>query len=61
MNYVEHLSSNVHISLYHLHNSFCTFQIFQEILPAKKNEAAQLYYKLPYPTCISDRKKSLNV
>jgi hypothetical protein len=40
---LKHLSSNVHISLDHLHNSFCTFQIFPGILPAKKNKAIQFY------------------
>ena len=40
---LKHLSSNVHISLDHLINSFYTFQIFPGILPAKKNETTQFY------------------
>ena len=39
-----YLSSNVHISLDQLHNSFYTFEILPQILPATKNEATQLLY-----------------
>ena len=39
-----YLSSNVHISLDHLHNSFRTFQILPLNLPTTKNEATQLHY-----------------
>jgi len=42
---LKHLSSNVHLSLDHLHNFFCTFQILPGILPPKENEATQFYYK----------------
>jgi hypothetical protein len=41
---LKHLSSNIHISLDHLHKSFCIFQVFPGTLPAKKNEATQFYY-----------------
>jgi hypothetical protein len=44
---LKRLFSNVHISLDHLHNFFCTFQILPGILPAKKNEAIQFYYNYP--------------
>jgi hypothetical protein len=41
---LKHLSSNVHISLHHLHNCFCTFQNLPRILPAEKHEATQFHY-----------------
>ena len=44
LNELLYLSSNVHISLDHMHNSCLTFQILPRILPAKKNEATQFHY-----------------